>query len=188
MEKTFLRGLLPGDGSAADGLQQAERLLVSLAAYPARRSRRCCLRQGLVDDRPQGCNTTPAIRTAPETFIDRAWRSRTHPAGHDIPDFCVGQDIAGANDHSGTGGRGKRRMCQRFSNPLSNNTQDKNRRLQMFQNKIATIRSLDWLKIIVERKTETWPFSTDRQADKGLHRRKWRARTCDASLKPSNHT
>jgi len=57
-------------------------------------------------------------------------------------------------------------MCQRFSNPLSNNTQDKNRRLQMFQNKIATIHSLDCLKIIVERKTETWPFSTDRQADK----------------------
>ena len=36
----------------------------------------------------------------------------------------------------------------------------------MFQNKIATIPSLDSLKITAGRKAETWPFSMLRQADK----------------------
>jgi hypothetical protein len=118
--------MLPGNGSAADGLQQAERLLVSRAAGPVRRSRRRCrLHQGLVDDRPQGRNATPATRAAPEAFIDCPWRSRAHPAGHDIPDFCVGENITRTNDHSGTGGGGKGRICQKFSNSLSNNAQVK---------------------------------------------------------------
>ena len=135
-------------------LQRAERLFVQLAVRQAQRSGRCRLRQGLADDRPQGGDATPAIRTATETFIDRAWRPRAHPAGNDIPDFCVGQDIARTYDHSGTGRTRRGTHGQRFSNSLLNNTQDKNCRLQMFQNRIAVLRNLDSLKITSRRKAD----------------------------------
>lgn len=106
--------MVAGETIVAYCLQRAESFFVQLTVRQARRSGRCRLRQGLADDRPQGGDATPAIRTATETFIDRAWRPRAHPAGNDIPDFCVGQDIARTYDHSGTGGRGEGRMDRNF--------------------------------------------------------------------------
>ena len=73
----------------ANRLKRTERDNVPLVPGPARGFGRFGLRQGLIDDRPQSCDATPATWTTAEALIDRAWRPRAHPAGNNILDFCV---------------------------------------------------------------------------------------------------